>query len=553
MSIDTTTSPEDVLWFRQRAIAATGVSVAIADARRADTPLIDVNPAFELLTGYEARDILDRNCRFLQGPRTDSATTARMRAAIAGAGRSIEVVLNYRRDGTPFWNEVSISPVHDQHGVLTHFVGVQQDVSAREQARFQLELLARASDLIGHGDPLEATLEAIGRAIVQDFADSCDIRIHHDHGGMTYHIGRGERAPVPIGDDVPASGDQQRITTDVATVMRTGAAIVRGGRLEAAGGHTPGTTNALSEREEMIVPIRTSREVYGTISLTRDCPGFAFSADEFRLSQDIGLRIGSAFETARLMHRAESALISRERFLSKAAHELRTPIVSVKGYAQLLLRSLDRDTLTRERLRQAIHTIDASVGRLSALTDDLLAMSRDGLDTTPLRIDRIHTGSFLATVVTRSELLSDHQIDLDTTLAATHFEADSARIDQVMSTILSNAATYSDPTRPILIEAKSENGGLRITFHDGGRGLAVDELDGIFEMFAPADAGNGASGLGLSLFASRRIVERHGGKLWAESDGRGLGSRLNLWLPDVRPSHDDRIGPTAPEGDVDQR
>ncbi len=94
-------------------------------------PLVWVNPAFTATTGYTAAEVLGTNCRFLQGLGTDREAVARIRAAVDD-GRTVgETLLNFRKDGTAFWNQLTISPVHDDHGMLTHFVGVQADVTAR--------------------------------------------------------------------------------------------------------------------------------------------------------------------------------------------------------------------------------------------------------------------------------------------------------------------------------------------------------------------------------------------------------------------------------------
>jgi PAS domain S-box-containing protein len=124
---------EEELRLRDRAIAAAGHGVLITDARLPDIPIIFANEAFERMTGYSPAEAAGRNFRFLQGPDTDQEAVAELQAAIA-AGRPCAVeLLNYRKDGTPFWNAVTIAPVRDASGRLTHFVGIQQDVSERRR------------------------------------------------------------------------------------------------------------------------------------------------------------------------------------------------------------------------------------------------------------------------------------------------------------------------------------------------------------------------------------------------------------------------------------
>ena len=123
---------------KERALAAAGEGITIADARLPDMPLIYVNRAFELLTGYSREDALGSNCRFLQGPDTDPAAAETIRAAIRNRRDCAVEILNYRKDGTPFWNRLTITPVADQAGTVTHFIGVQADVTARRLAEERL-------------------------------------------------------------------------------------------------------------------------------------------------------------------------------------------------------------------------------------------------------------------------------------------------------------------------------------------------------------------------------------------------------------------------------
>ena len=121
----------DAFRLRDRALAACSSGIIIADARLEDTPITYCNPAFERITGYRRDEVMGLNCRFLQGPDTDPAVVGQLHDAIA-AGKGVHVQLrNYRKNGAPFWNDLTISPVHDSEGRLTHFIGIQNDISDR--------------------------------------------------------------------------------------------------------------------------------------------------------------------------------------------------------------------------------------------------------------------------------------------------------------------------------------------------------------------------------------------------------------------------------------
>ncbi len=139
-----------------------------------DQLILSANAAFQTITGYDESAILGRNCRFLQGPLTDRTTVSAMRAALRQPVEFTGEILNYRQDGTPFWNQVTISPVLDGHGRLTHFVGITRDVSAQKHAqealrasREQLRNFARRLQVIREAERTNVARE-IHEALAQE-------------------------------------------------------------------------------------------------------------------------------------------------------------------------------------------------------------------------------------------------------------------------------------------------------------------------------------------------------------------------------------------------
>lgn len=129
---------QDRLRLKRSAIECATNAIVIIDASAADYPIISVNPAFTWLTGYSSQEVLGRNCRILQGPKTDPATVEEIRVALHAESQCHVTILNYRKDGTPFWNDLRISPIRNEVGRLTHFVGIQSDVTARIEAEWEL-------------------------------------------------------------------------------------------------------------------------------------------------------------------------------------------------------------------------------------------------------------------------------------------------------------------------------------------------------------------------------------------------------------------------------
>lgn len=120
------------------AIRATRMSMIITDPRQADNPIVFVNDAFLRLSGYERHEVLGKNCGFLQGPKTDKATVDQLREAIAEKVDVSVDILNYRKDGSTFWNALFISPVSNDRGELLFFFASQLDVSDRKRSEHRM-------------------------------------------------------------------------------------------------------------------------------------------------------------------------------------------------------------------------------------------------------------------------------------------------------------------------------------------------------------------------------------------------------------------------------
>lgn len=144
-----------------QAIDQTYDGITISDARQTDWPLIYVNAGFEKLTGYHCSELLGKSVKFLQGTDTDQPEIAILRETLRLEKNCQVTLRNYRKDGSMFWNELSLSAVHDDQGVLTHFIGIQKDVTDRitldqnlRQSNHDLHTLNQQLYTLAHTDPL---------------------------------------------------------------------------------------------------------------------------------------------------------------------------------------------------------------------------------------------------------------------------------------------------------------------------------------------------------------------------------------------------------------
>lgn len=136
---------EEYLQLMKRALDSSNNGVVITDATQPDNPIIYVNPSFKRITGYQTEEIMGKNCRFLQGKLTNKLTISKLKNAILHGQECHVILQNVRKDGTYFWNELFVAPVYNSQQHLTHFIGIQTDIT--ERFRWEAELLIKSQAL----------------------------------------------------------------------------------------------------------------------------------------------------------------------------------------------------------------------------------------------------------------------------------------------------------------------------------------------------------------------------------------------------------------------
>ncbi len=287
----------------------------------------------------------------------------------------------------------------------------------------------------------------------------------------------------------------------------------------------------------MVVPLLARGRVIGAITLIASESGRTFDQDDLALAEDLARRAAAAVDNARLFGQAQAAVRARDQFLSIAAHELRTPVAGLKGYAQMLLRAQARGGLTPERLAQALRTVNTASDRLATLTDDLLDVSRIRLGQLPLRPVPLDLAALVRDVGGRfaDGLGPAHRLVSDVPAGPITTTVDASRIEQVLTNLLDNARKYAPEGGEICLGLRggADDHGVELFVQDSGIGLPPGTAEVIFEPFGRAAnaAARNLPGLGLGLYICRDIVERHGGRIWAESAGDGQGTIVRIWLP----------------------
>jgi signal transduction histidine kinase len=224
----------------------------------------------------------------------------------------------------------------------------------------------------------------------------------------------------------------------------------------------------------------------------------------------------------------------KDEFLAMLAHELRNPLAPIRNAVEILRLSDDRKV--RERARELV---GRQVQHLTRLVDDLLEVSRITQRKVVLQRSRVRLAAIVdsALEVGRPAFETlDHRVTVSIPEEDIWLDVDAVRLSQVMGNLLNNAAKFTPRGGAISLEASCCEDGLVICVTDNGVGIAPEVLPAVFELFAQADRSleRSQGGLGIGLSLVKGLVEMHGGRVHAHSDGLGKGSRFTIQLPRER-------------------
>jgi signal transduction histidine kinase len=286
-------------------------------------------------------------------------------------------------------------------------------------------------------------------------------------------------------------------------------------------------------RSALAVPFSARGRTLGALSFGALTPG-RFGPAEVAVATELAGRAALAVDNARLYTEAQAAVAARDQFLSIAAHELRTPVAVTKAFAELLVREQAKGTPSPERIAHLVGRVVGGTERLDRLTNELLDVARLRLGLLPLRPERLDLAALTREVVERHAegAGESHQIVIDATTPCT-VAADPDRIEQVLVNLIENALKYSPTGGTVRVTVEPDEDGTRVSVTDEGIGLPDGAAEAIFDPFGRAAnaAESGIPGLGLGLYIGRSFVERHGGRIWAESAGEHRGTTVSFWLP----------------------
>ena len=280
----------------------------------------------------------------------------------------------------------------------------------------------------------------------------------------------------------------------------------------------------------LATPMRHGGVGVGTVLVGSQAGGHEFSTADERVLELFAAQAATAIAVART-HRNERR--ARDEFLRMASHELRAPLASIKGSAAAVLESSpDPDPV---EMLQFFRIVDEQASLMRRLIGDLLDAGRVETGTLSVATKPVAVGILVEAA--RNTFLAvggRRAVRIDLVPDLPRVAADPQRIVQVLNNLISNAARHSPQSSPIRLAAARDGGHVAISVSDEGRGVSPERLPHLFGKRTAgegADGERGGEGTGLGLFICQRLVEAHGGRIWAESDGVGKGTRVTFTVP----------------------
>ena len=221
----------------------------------------------------------------------------------------------------------------------------------------------------------------------------------------------------------------------------------------------------------------------------------------------------------------------RRDFVANVSHELRTPLTALRALVETLQDGAADDPESRSEF---LHGIGVEVERMSQIIAELLDLARIESGMADLDLALVDLNQVVAPAADRLRAqAARHEVTLEVAMnsEALPVQADPDRAGRVVMSLVHNAIKFTPPSGSIQVSTQRRDGEAIISVRDSGAGLALDELDRVFERFYKADPSRSGAGAGLGLSIARHTVRQHGGRIWAESPGLGRGATFSIALP----------------------
>jgi PAS domain S-box-containing protein len=494
----------------------------------------------ETLYGYEAGELRAADIDWMSLVFPDDR--ARVRTAIERSmveRHTIHIEFRaVRKNGSMAWILADGMVEYDGDGSPCRVIGVNVDITERKQAEDNLKFLSDASRLLSSSLDFETTLNTVAGLAAPGVGDWCSIEMLDSNGELQL-VAVAHKDPERV---EWARELRENSPTDLSApqgvpeVLRTGKAelypIITDEMLVGMARDERELTLArsLGMTSAMIVPISSNGVPIGAITFVTTESRRRYTEADMAMAEELASRASLAIDNARLYRTAQEALALRDEFISIASHELKTPVTSLKVYAQMLGRQAQRkgDTATASQLAK----MESQVDKLTKLIANLLDVSKIEAGKLEYVLEELDLVALVCELAESPKAIDQTHVIRVRECQPIIVSADRERIGQVIVNLLTNAIKYSPDADRIDVTVSCDGDTATVAVHDYGIGIDSRFHEHLFDrFFQVADPEERTfPGLGMGLYISREIARRHGGDIRVESS-KGSGSTFSLVLP----------------------
>ncbi len=486
------------------ALEAAQNGISISDALQADNPLVYVNKAFEEITGYQKADILGKNCRFLQAGDHNQQGLHIIRNAIKDDKGCNVQLRNYKKDGTLFWNEVSISPVTDETGRTTHHIGIQNDITERKTTEQEIGHLAKILD------------ESLNEIYVFDARSLLFINANQGarkHSGYTlaefknmtpldmkpeFNEARFRKLISPLLD-----GAKEKVDFETVHQRKNGETYPVDVHLQ---------TSTLDDRQLVVAIILDI-------------------SDRKNYTQKLEKTVEQRTKQLQLALEKEKELNElKTKFLSLVSHEFKTPLSGILTSATLVGKYTKEDQ--QEKREKHLNTIAGGVFHLTNILNDFLSMEGLEKGKEVYRYSEFSLSRLVNDVIYNNNMLlkSGQRINYPENIDDIDIHQDEKVLGLILSNLLGNAVKYSSEDSDIDMKVQLSDDKIVFQIKDHGIGIPEKEQKYTFDRYFRAENVLTTQGTGIGLNIVKEHVENLGGKIYFKSK-ENVGSTFSVELP----------------------
>jgi PAS domain S-box-containing protein len=453
--------------------------------------------------------------------------------------RAVNDRWHLRKGGARFWASGETMPLLDDEGRGQGFVKIMRDLTPLMQRTRDLEFVARASESLAGSAGEVDMLARLAQIAVEHYAELCLIAlgdaqsplrrvalVHQDpqwHARLSAIEARRAAGDGPLEALLRAADGQARLVADLDSPDLETLLPSPGSRQD---------LRDLGLRSCMVAPLVAQGERLGVICLASGVSGRHYRPDDLALLSDLARRAAVAVLNQRLLRALRETDRAKDVFLATLAHELRNPLAPIANGLAIL----QRVPGDQARVEQVSAMIGRQVQQLTRLVDDLMDVSRIATGKLQIKPEVSSLVSILGAAVEMSRPhieAAHHQLVLAYTEEPTPVLGDPARLAQVFTNILNNAAKYTPRGGRIEVSVRVQGDELQVRVRDNGAGIEPCMLRQVFGLFTqiPQRGDRHTAGLGIGLSLVDGLVRLHGGRVEARSAGLGQGTEFVVHLP----------------------